>query len=293
MPNVLKFSPNSIITLFDRNKDSKIQGVLSFVQELKSISPPQISPSLKINLPEPKPRPKASLGASLWLEEKYKPSKFNLLGFKTLAVICFIISIFGFTNLILPVAIAEAKLRLAYLENSSPFNLDIAPIPQPTPAPTPDVVSAFTVDPKKDTPLPQDFRISIPKINLQSDIVANVDPSQEKVYRTSLKAGVAHAKGSYFPGEKGSVFLFAHSTDIPERIAEYNALFYGVKDLQPGDQIVILFRGKTYVYTVENKITTSPFDLETIRKSNADLILQTCWPPGTDWQRLMVTAKLI
>lgn len=145
-------------------------------------------------------------------------------------------------------------------------------------------------------PLPKEdnFKVYIPKIDVESDVISNVDSGNEKEYREKLKLGVAHAKGSYLPGEgKGPVFLFSHSTDTIFNIASYNAKFYAVKDLTEGDRIILSYRGDDYTYEITEKKIIGPFDLELIRQSKSDLILQTCYPPGTDLLRLLVFAKLV
>ncbi len=202
-----------------------------------------------------------------------KKTKKNLIGFKLLAIACLIISLIGFTTLILPIAVAEARLRLTYLEQNLNSEDDTTP--------------SFL--PIKSMPLT--FSIRIPKIGVTSDIISNVDAASPNDYNEKLMRGVAHAKGSYLPGQGGLTFLFAHSTDSPANILQYNAKFYAAKDLETGDEIIIDYHGKTYIYIVDKKAVTKPGDIGTIRSSDADLILQTCWPPGTNWQRLLIFAK--
>ncbi len=137
------------------------------------------------------------------------------------------------------------------------------------------------------------FSIVIPKINAASEITANVDASNEKEYLEALKEGVAHAKGTYFPGQGKQIFLFAHSTDSPINVAKYNAVFYLLRKLEVGDRLVVFFADKKYEYEVEKKITTSAKDTSWFMDSGKGerLILQTCDPPGTTWKRLLVIAK--
>lgn len=141
-------------------------------------------------------------------------------------------------------------------------------------------------------PVNDEFFLEIPKINLTSTIIPNVDSANESVYLEKLKEGVAHAKDSYFPGDNGPVVLFSHSTDTLARIVQYNAKFYALKDLEIGDEITIRFKRKIYTYRVTEKRIINPDELETIRQTSAKLILTTCWPPGTDWQRIVVFSDL-
>ena len=140
-----------------------------------------------------------------------------------------------------------------------------------------------------------DFSIVIPKISAASKVIANVDPANEEIYKAALKNGVAHAKGTKFPGSKGPIYLFAHSTNTLVNVSRYNAVFYLVKELEPEDQIIIFFAGLKYSYQVTEKIITTPEDLSLIKdgSSSERLILQTCWPPGTTLKRMMIVAERI
>ena len=139
------------------------------------------------------------------------------------------------------------------------------------------------------------FSMIIPKIGATAKIFPNVDPLDEKDFLPKLQTGIAHAKGSVFPGLQGNVYLFAHSTDNFWDIGRYNAVFYMLKDLNPGDDISVYFEGRRYNYKVDHTVIKDPTDVELLTKSQVpgqeQLILQTCWPPGTTWKRLFVIAK--
>ncbi len=143
-------------------------------------------------------------------------------------------------------------------------------------------------------PASTDFGIVIEKINANSKVVANVDPGSEKSYSEALVHGVAHAKGTSFPGEKGNVYLFSHSTDAPWNIIRYNAIFYLLSKLDPGDTITMFYQGRRYDYIVYDKTVASPDDLHYLTDlyDAPVLTLQTCDPPGTLINRLIVRARL-
>lgn len=138
------------------------------------------------------------------------------------------------------------------------------------------------------------FSIVIPKIGAASNIIANVDASDSNQYQEALSRGVAHAQGTYFPGQERNIFLFSHSTDTsPWNIARYNAVFYLIRRLEEGDRIYIYFADQKYEYEVETKVVTDPTETWWITDAGDKerLILMTCDPPGTTWRRLLVTAK--
>lgn len=137
------------------------------------------------------------------------------------------------------------------------------------------------------------FSVVVPKIDAASDVVANVDTSEKEEYLEALREGVAHAKGTYFPGQGENIFLFAHSTDSPANFSRYNAVFYLLRKLDEGDKIILYFADKKYVYEVEDKFTTNINDTTWITESTDGerLLLMTCDPPGTTWRRLIISAK--
>jgi sortase A len=144
-------------------------------------------------------------------------------------------------------------------------------------------------------PVDTDFSIIIPKIGASAKVFPNVNPSNQDDYLPILMQGVAHAAGSVFPGMKGNIYLFAHSTDNFWDVGRYNAVFYLLKDLKKGDQIVIFYQNKRYNYSVTGSKIVNPDDVSYLvnsqKQDKQQLILQTCWPPGTTWQRLLVFAQ--
>lgn len=137
------------------------------------------------------------------------------------------------------------------------------------------------------------FSILIPKIAANTRIYPNVDPGDEAAFKPVLMKGIAHAKGSVFPGMSGNTYLFAHSTDSWWNVGRYNAVFYLLKELQPGDEIVVFFENERHDYVVESTAIKDANDTDFLKKAQEGperLILQTCWPPGTTWKRLYVIA---
>jgi LPXTG-site transpeptidase (sortase) family protein len=134
--------------------------------------------------------------------------------------------------------------------------------------------------------------VTIPKIKAQSMVEINVDPYDEAAYQNVLKKSVAHAKGTKLPGEKGTVFIFAHSSGNPWEITRMNTIFLRLNELEKGDRIEVQKDGKRYVYKVTSKKEVFPSEVNYLQEIDKDqLILQTCTPIGTDWKRLLVFAQ--
>ncbi len=142
--------------------------------------------------------------------------------------------------------------------------------------------------------IPEDpnFSVVIPKIGANARVVSNVDTSNEREYAEALKKGVAQAQGTAFPGEGGHIFLFAHSTDYWWNVSTYNAVFYLLGKLVKGDDINIFYKGERFMYRVVDSKIVDPSEVEYItRKTNQEFVtLQTCWPLGTTFKRLLVFA---
>jgi LPXTG-site transpeptidase (sortase) family protein len=134
--------------------------------------------------------------------------------------------------------------------------------------------------------------INIPSIFVDEPITFNVDPNDTRAYSAALKIGIAHASGSGFPGTGRLGYYFAHSSN-PELAQQYNAVFYLLGKLQNGDDVIIWHEGKEYPYKVMQKLITSPRDVSFLTRSypKETIVLQTCWPPGTTLQRLLVFAQ--
>lgn len=144
-------------------------------------------------------------------------------------------------------------------------------------------------------PISSQFGIVIPKIFANVAVTENVNPENEKAYQDVLRnaGGVAHAAGSVLPGEPGTIYIFGHSTDSGLNVERFNAVFYLLRKLEPGDEIIVYYQNQPYRYFVSEKKTVDPTDITDITNVSGEqrLVLQTCWPPGTTWKRLLIIAK--
>lgn len=143
-------------------------------------------------------------------------------------------------------------------------------------------------------PVSTDFGLVIEKINANAKIIPQINPGIEKEYIAALKEGIAQAKGSTEPGEPGNLFLFSHSTDAPWNIIRYNAIFYLLRELEAGDRVIVFYKNRRFDYIVFDKTIAPASDISffTNRYDKPVLTLQTCDPPGTVLNRLIVRAKL-
>lgn len=173
---------------------------------------------------------------------------------------------------------------------------DQSPIPTMSGEPLPSSAGFGQIEDNENVikPVSTDYGLVIEKINANAKIVGDVDPANDAEYTEALKEGIAAAKGSTLPGEDGNLFLFSHSTDAPWNIIRYNAIFYLLRELESGDRVIVFYKGRRFDYIVFDKHVTSPLDISflTNRYDRPVLTLQTCDPPGTVLNRLIVRAKL-
>lgn len=145
-------------------------------------------------------------------------------------------------------------------------------------------------------PVNKDFSIVIERIGVNAPIVADVSVTDEKAYNEALKTGIAHASTSKYPSNKpGNVYLFAHASINFWRLGKHANVFNLVRKLDLGDRIHVFYKGEPYIYEVVNKETMKGWNTYPITRSVVEpiLTLQTCDPPGTTLNRMVVTAKLI
>lgn len=143
-------------------------------------------------------------------------------------------------------------------------------------------------------PLDEDFGIIIPKINANAKIIANVDPFNKREYQLALSKGIAHAKGTVFPGQTGNIFLFSHSSVDFYQALRYNSIFYLLNKLEKDDEIYLFYKREKFKYKVKTKKTVKPSQVQYLneRGEGKTLTLMTCWPPGTTFDRLLVVAEI-
>lgn len=144
-------------------------------------------------------------------------------------------------------------------------------------------------------PVNRDFSIVVPKIGINAAVIPSVNPNKPGEYLKALEQGVAHSSLSYFPDQDGTVYLFSHSTNYDWFVKDMNAVFYLLKNLEKDDNIVIFYKGVAYTYKITGKDVVKPTDVSYMAPQSGTkrLILQTCWPPGSTTERLLIFADLV
>lgn len=145
-------------------------------------------------------------------------------------------------------------------------------------------------------PVNREFSIVIEKIGVNAPIIPDVSVVDKKSYMDALRYGVAHASFSPYPSkESGNVYLFAHASLNYMRLGKYATVFNLLRKLELKDRVHVFYHGEIYVYEVVNSEIHKGWNTYPITRSvlGPTLTLQTCSPPGTTINRLVVTAILL
>lgn len=143
-------------------------------------------------------------------------------------------------------------------------------------------------------PQNKEFGIIIPQIEVNAKVLANVDPQKESEYVERLKHGVAHTKGSGFPDDDRTVFIFAHSSNNFYQNNKFNTVFYLLRKLKTDDVFYLVYKNKIYSYVMIEKRIVAENEVDYLKNNEKyDVILMTCWPPGTAYKRMLIMGKKI
>ena len=144
----------------------------------------------------------------------------------------------------------------------------------------------------KAKPQPQINSILIPKIEAKAPIIL-AQSENEKDILLALKEGVVLYPSFSRPGEKGTVIISGHSSPHIFYRGKYNTVFTLLDKIIRGDEVLIYYNNEKFVYKAINKYYFSPSEDIEQQKEKSLLLLVTCYPPGTDFRRVVVEAELL
>lgn len=120
--------------------------------------------------------------------------------------------------------------------------------------------------------------LRIPKTRLEVPVFGDTS-------ELSLNRGAGWISGTARPGENGNVGIAGHR----------DGFFRGLKDLSPGDEILLLTQQQTESFRVDNTEIVSPEDTSVLKPAGRRLTLVTCYPfyyIGRAPRRFIVEARL-
>lgn len=123
-------------------------------------------------------------------------------------------------------------------------------------------------------------------LNPESDTIAALD--------TALLSGAVRHPDSADLNDGGTMFLFGHSSYLPNVYNKNFQAFNGLQKLVWGDTIRVQSSDTEYVYSVEKVYKTSATEATVaLDHSSAKLVLVTCNSFGSKDDRFVVEAKLV
>lgn len=131
---------------------------------------------------------------------------------------------------------------------------------------------------------------NIPLIDVYHDLDANYIEMHE-IFMEELRKGVVRYPGTARPGEVGNTFIFGHSSNYPWVKSEYNDVFALLDTLQNGDEVIIFYNQKKFVYRMTDRAIVKPGDMKALESrdpTKKELALMTCWPIGTTLERIIL-----
>jgi len=144
------------------------------------------------------------------------------------------------------------------------------------------------------------FKISIPSLDLNNlPVTANVDSSQEVIYRKALLSALAHFKGTGLPisDVENNIVIYGHSSsgDYYERTKDIAGAFSRLNKIKVGDIVSLQMEGKTFDYRIVKTKIVEPYNTEIISGTlgKRTLTLFTCFPNGNSTQRFVAVANPI
>ena len=148
--------------------------------------------------------------------------------------------------------------------------------------------------------VPYENRVVIPKIgkniplvDVENRRVQNVK-ELEDVFMKELVNWIVRYPGSAKPGEEWNTFIFGHSSNFPWIKWDYNDVFALLDNVVFGDEIIVYYNQKKYIYTVKEKHVVKPGDVAILKRNEwkKEISLMTCWPVWTSVNRMVVIWEL-
>lgn len=135
--------------------------------------------------------------------------------------------------------------------------------------------------------------IEIPSIAVDTPVVI-ATTTNKAIVTKQLDDGAVLYPGSVEPGQNGQMVVLGHSAPPNWPRIKHDYIFSDIGSLKAGDQVIFHYNNKKYTYRVTGtKIIERGGDIPPVQQSGNILTLVSCWPPGKDYQRMIVTAELI
>jgi len=146
--------------------------------------------------------------------------------------------------------------------------------------------------------LPPDSRLYIPKIWVNVHIVVPTNIPIESIekadYDQYLYSWVVKYPYTSEPWLTWNVFIFWHTSYYWWKHNPYWTIFSSIPRLSHGDDIIITWNWKNYVYKVIKKFIVWPYQVDDVYRKYKNwqyLTIMWCYPIWSDRQRMLIIAK--
>ncbi len=140
----------------------------------------------------------------------------------------------------------------------------------------------------------EENKITISAIDITAPVVETGGTTEEE-YRQALDRGVIHFPGSAYPGEKGLSVLLGHSAPPGWPKINHDWVFTDINDLKEGNEIEVCYNNRLISYYVTDdeegkRIYEVGEDVPPLYpgKEKKEIVLMSCWPPGSSESRIGV-----
>jgi len=135
--------------------------------------------------------------------------------------------------------------------------------------------------------------ITIPSVEIDVE-VKNPLSRDISVLDTALSHGAVHYPGTGSLTEDANIFIFGHSSFLPNVINKNYQAFNGLKKLKGGEEIFVDSLDTRYVYRVESITLATAEEIRVdLSRGVRKLTLSTCNSFGTESERYVVEANFV
>ena len=140
--------------------------------------------------------------------------------------------------------------------------------------------------------------VLIGKISVAAPMVWSQEETETAMQKDLLRGVVRYPKTGV-PGQMGNLIISGHSSNYVWVKGDYNSIFKDLGKINPADEVIIRLvqkNGKTfdYAYRIAEKRVVkadNPWIFQD-SKNTSVLTLSTCWPVGTNFNRLVLRGEL-
>lgn len=209
--------------------------------------------------------------------------------------ISYFLVIFLISFLILNSRFVLAQVRFAFFGS---VDKELAVLPRDTNLPTVGPAKKLTAVSPSPIVKPADgFVLQIPEVGVTAPVVLEKSINPNVIF-DRLEDGVVHFANSPLPGESGTAVILGHSSAYPWYKGHYGSIFALLGRLKIGDTFYVKNGDTVLTYKISGILVFNPLSkdnridqLENTKGSA--IILVSCWPVGTNYQRIAVRADLI